>query len=69
MSAFPAMVLENLDHVRSWPMLRMEFVLLMADLRDDPNFSERAKHIGLLLADPQFPTIEEIYFVPRRTGS
>ena len=48
-------------------MLRMEFVLLMADLRDDPRYSDRVKHLSKLLADPQFPAIEQIYFVPRRT--
>lgn len=65
MSASPVMVLENLDHVRSWPMLRMEFVLLMADLRDDPRYSNRVKHLRELLADPQFPTVEQIYFIPK----
>ena len=62
--AIGEMVLENLDHAPSWPVLRKECSLLFADLRDDPKYSERVKHIGKLLADPQFPKVERIYFVP-----
>jgi hypothetical protein len=59
------MILENLDHAPSWPILRMEFSLLLADLGNDPKYSERVNRIGKLLADPRFPTIEQIYFVPK----
>jgi hypothetical protein len=34
-------------------------------LTNDPRYSERVKHIGELLADPRFPTIDQIYFVPK----
>jgi hypothetical protein len=60
------MVLENMDRAPWWPKLRMEFTLLLAELRDDPRYSERAKHISALLADPRFPKIEQIYFVPQK---
>jgi hypothetical protein len=46
-------------------MLRREFALLLADLEDDPKYRERARHISNLLADPRFPAIEQIYFVPQ----
>ena len=65
MPVSPAIVFENLDHVRSWPLLRMEFVLLMADLRADPKYCERARHIERLLSDARFPTVEQIYFIPK----
>jgi hypothetical protein len=55
--------LHNLDRAPSWPLLRMEFSLLLADLRDDPKYSDRVKRFGELLADPRFPAIEQIYFV------
>jgi hypothetical protein len=57
--------LENLDHAPHWARLRMEYSLLLADLINDSKYSDRVKHIGELLADPHFPTIEQIYFVPR----
>ncbi len=59
------MTLQNLDHAFSWPLLRMEVSLLLADLMNDPRYSERVRHIGKLLADPRFPNIEQIYFVPK----
>jgi hypothetical protein len=59
------LVMHNLDRTPSWPMLRREFALLLADLKDDPKYRERARHISNLLADPRFPAIEQIYFVPQ----
>jgi len=59
------MILYTLDHAPAWPRLRMEFSLLLADLRDDPKYSDRVKHLGDLLADSRFPAIEQIYFVPK----
>jgi hypothetical protein len=58
-------VLENIDHAPRWPRLRMELSLLLADLINDPKYSERVMDIGKLLADPGFPKVEQIYFVPR----
>jgi hypothetical protein len=58
------MVLQNLAHAPSWPRIRKELLLLFSDLMDDPRYSDRVKHIGELLGDPQFPKTEQIYFVP-----
>lgn len=58
------MVLENI-HAPCYPQLRLEFALLLSDLINDPKYSECIKHIGELLADPGFPKVEQIYFVPR----
>jgi hypothetical protein len=58
-------VLENLDRAPCWPRVRMELSLLFADLINDPRYSERVMHIEELLADPQFPKAEQIYFVPK----
>jgi hypothetical protein len=63
--AAPQMVLENIDHAPWWPKLWTEFALLLADLESDPRYSERAKHICELMADPQFPKADRIYFVPK----
>jgi len=41
------------------------FALLLADLENDPKYSDRAKHIGKLMADPRFPKADQIYFVPK----
>jgi hypothetical protein len=57
------MVLQNLDHAPSWPRIHKELFLLFCDLRDDPRYSERVKHIEELLGDPHFPKTEQIYFV------
>lgn len=59
------MVLENMDRAPWWGKLTHEFGLLLADLKDDPRYRERVKHIGELLADPKFPKIDQIYFVPK----
>jgi hypothetical protein len=59
------MVLENLDRAPWWPRLWTEFALLLADSENDPKYSERAKHIGELIADPRFPKVAQIYFVPK----
>jgi hypothetical protein len=58
-------VLENIDRAPWWPKLWTEFALLLADLESDPKYNERAKHIGELMADPQFPKADQIYFVPK----
>jgi hypothetical protein len=42
-----------------------EFALLLADLENDPKYSERAKEIGELISDLHFPKVHRIYFVPK----
>jgi hypothetical protein len=52
------MVPKNIDDASSWPRIRKELLLLFSDLMDDPRYSDRVKHIGELLGDPQFPKTE-----------
>jgi hypothetical protein len=63
--AVPELVLPNLDEVPAWGKLRLELALLLADLRDDPKYSDRVKQIDKLLADPRLPQVKQIYFVPK----
>lgn len=61
----PLTDLENIDSAPWWPTLWTDFALLLADLENDPKYSERAKHIGELMADPAFPKVDQIYLVPK----
>jgi hypothetical protein len=63
--AAPEMILPNLDEAPAWVKLRLEFALLLADLRDDTKYSDRVKQIDKLLADLRLPQVEQIYFVPK----
>jgi hypothetical protein len=56
---------ENIERAPWWPKLWTEFALLLADLESDPKYSERAKRIGELMADPRFPKADQIYFVKK----
>jgi hypothetical protein len=58
-------VLQNLGITPSWSTLRMELTLLLAELKDDPRYNDRVKRISGLLAAPQLPKLEQIYFVEK----
>jgi hypothetical protein len=61
----PEIVLPNLSTDPLWMLLQEESSLLLADLGNDPKYSERVMYIRALLAHPRFPQIEQIYLLPQ----
>jgi hypothetical protein len=45
-----------------WRLLHKELPKLLADLGQEDKYQEQVARIGELLADPQFPKVEEIPF-------
>ena len=59
------MTLSNLSEDPLWQILEKELSLLLTDLADDPNYTERVRLIRGLLAHPQCLHVEQVYFVPQ----